>query len=437
MMLSRYIRTVRAPSFPGHTLIFSTRKTSLALLADDDFNRLQENESLPAYQDDLKSLGILVEDHKQEREEISSFYKELNHLDNNLTVAVVLGMQCNFDCGYCYEGTLKGKKAMDDETADRLIAFIKERFSGTKDRIHLDFYGGEPLLYVERIKYLATRLKKFAAKKGAAFDFNIVTNGSLLTPKVVKQLKACGLSYAKVTIDGLPLNHNHSRPFKNGKPSFDTIVENLEEVCDEIEIGLGGNFTSFNYEQFPLLLDKLKISGIGPKKLERVLFNMVMKVTDEFASPKCNGGCASVNEPWLPEASLFIRKEVMKRGYFVPKIRPEVCAVMVSDNFTVNYDGSIYKCLPLAGREQFKIGDIWEGIKEFKDSHHLDNWQKEEKCQECAYLPLCFGGCRHMQYQRTGSMAGVDCQKDYFDKTLGEMILQDVQYRNGTEKNIW
>jgi uncharacterized protein len=338
-------------------------------------------------------------------------------------------MECNFACKYCYEGTLKGSYAMTDAVADRLIAFLKERFTPDKKTLRLELYGGEPLLYTNRIEYLSRKLKPFVEERGGSYELYLVTNGSLFTGKTASRLLSCGLKHTKITLDGPPENHNRFRPFKNGRPSFETIFANLHETCGMTDIGLAGNFTSGNYHVFPALLDLLEKAGLTPDKFSQVNFNIVMKTTDRFASPEYLGGCESINEPWLVEASLFLRQEVLKRGYPGPEIAISPCAVDVDDSFTVHYDGSLYKCLTLVGREEFKVGDIWSGIGDFSISHHLDHWKKNDECLACEYLPLCFGGCRYMEFQRSGNMATVDCQKPYLDATLEEMLTQDVRYR--------
>ncbi len=431
MEKSKYLKTYTLPEAKGRRLLFSYRRTSLCLLSEAECLALEQGQADEQTMSQLAALGMLVPDRKEELQEVKGFYAELNRINPNVTAAVVLGMECNFACRYCYEGTLKGRHVMDDATAEQTLIFIKERFRGGKDKIHLDFYGGEPLLYPQRLRHLAGDLKAFAEARGSTFDFNLVTNGSLLTRKLVEELKRYGLAGIKVTIDGPAANHNSFRPFKNGRPSFAAIVKNLQAVSGLVEITLGGNFTKDNYQQFPKLLDELQALGLGPQQISKVSFNMVMAIKDQFASPEFNGGCGSVNEPWFIEAALHVRGEVMARGYQVAALRPEVCAVMIDDNFSVHYDGSLYKCLPLGGREQFKIGDVWEGVKADDGSHHLDNWQEDKRCPDCDYLPLCYGGCRFMTYQRTGSMAGVDCQHDFFEQAIPSMLSQDLRYRYG------
>ena len=69
--------------------------------------------------------------------------------------------------------------------------------------------------------------------------------------------------------------------------------------------------------------------------------------------------------------------------------------------------------------------------EDYQGNHHIGHWKKEKKCQKCSYLPLCFGGCRYMAYQRDGHMAKVDCRKPFLDATLEPMLFQDLRYRYG------
>jgi len=320
---------------------------------------------------------------------------------------------------------------MSEATAQAAIAFIKSRYREGKGRIHLDFYGGETLLYTPRLLQLAKELKRFAEERGGRFDCNVVSNGSLLTRELIQELKGVGLAGIKVTIDGPAANHNLFRPYQDGRPSYERIVANLLAVSDLTEVTLGGNFTADNYHLFPQLLDDLLARGLGPKQIKRVSFAMVMAINDRFASPEYNGGCTACDEPWLREAMLQVREAALARGYQVDPLRPEVCAVLVDDALAVNHDGSLYHCLPLAGREEYRCGDVWTGFAPSVASHHLDNWQQDPRCPECVYLPLCRGGCRFSVYQATGAMAGVDCKQSYLAATIPGLLSQELRWRYG------
>ena len=432
MQLTPYLVVSPAPDDHGQVLLFATKTGALIVLSQEDFADLQQGmvdkEDMPL----LTEMGFLVESVTRERQAVSGYLDELNRINPNLTVAIILGLECNFACKYCFQGEQKSKKNMTDATTEQLVAYIKKRFTPGKKKLQLQLYGGETLLYKQRIIALAAQLKPFVESQGGELVIDLVSNGSLLTPQVVDELNQWGLDGVKVTLDGPPENHNHFRPFKNGSPSFDSIVNNLAKVCTKTNIRLGGNYTSDNFRSFPPILDTLAAQGITPDRLERVNFNIVMQIQDTIANNAYHGGCCTINEPWLQEAALYVREEVFKKGFPLGELGPEPCAIEVDDAFTVNYDGSLYKCVTLVGHEQFKIGDIWQGIDEqYRANHHLGHWQRETQCRECEYLPLCFGGCRYMAYQRDGSMAKVDCRKPFFEATLKKMLIQDLKYRYG------
>ena len=429
MPLSYYLLTVPLPDQPDQLLLYSTRKTSFIKLPAQTFARIASGQVPDSLLEPLSKLGFLVADPALEREEVQHSKTRINELNPGVRVAVILGMACNFACPYCYEGALKGNNAMSDAVASQAITFLQARFRPGKQRLVLDFYGGEPLLYPDRIKSMALALQTFVLARGGDFGFTLVTNASLLTRQTVSDLLPLGLTSVKVTIDGPPETHNLSRPYKSGRKSFSVILNNIRECCDLVRVTLGGNFTSQNYHRFPELLDILKQNDLTPDKLAAVKFDAVMAVNDAVSQSGFSGGLASTSEPWLIEAALMLREEVLKRGYNYPKLKPTSCMVDLDDSFTIDWDGSLYKCVTLIGHPEYKAGDISQGLGDYAATYHLNHWQKSDPCRDCLYLPLCFGGCRYAEYQRSGSMALPDCQREYFDRALPVMLFQDWKYR--------
>jgi len=433
MQPSRYLLHFPLPEQPGQSLLFSTRRTSLAMLDEATLANIAQDSGgeLAA---GLARLGMLVPDLDAERKEVRRLPADINRLSSVVSVSIILGLACNFRCTYCFEGTLKGDFIMADATADQLVAFIKARFTAGKKKLLLHFYGGEPLLYQPLIKRIAGPLQTFVSAQGGELECSLVTNGSLLSPETVRALLPYGLTAAKVTVDGPAANHNRTRPFRSGAGSFDTIIKNISESCELLRIGIGGNYTSDNYRSFLELLDLFAAKGLTPEKLGTVKFDPVMAVKDQHAPLEFCGGCATVNEPWLFDASLLIREEILKRGYKHPKLRPAGCMVDLDDAFTVHYDGRLYKCVAMIGHHGYEAGDIWTGFSDFSTAYNADHWRSEAECRDCIYLPICYGGCRYMQYQRTGAMAGIDCQKPLFDATLEAMLKQDIKYNSSFRK---
>jgi uncharacterized protein len=427
--LSPYCKSFPCPDRPHQRLLYSTRKASLLLLPAEAVSKLERGEPLPPEMiEPLRRTGMLVADIEIEKAIASGLPAEINRLSSGLAVAVILTMNCNFSCRYCYEGTLKSRQAMSEETGRQLVQYVKARFRPGHKKVILDFYGGEPLLAKERIRQIAAPLKEFTERQGADFYFTLVTNGSLLTRNVVENLKPFGLRTAKVTIDGPADLHNESRPFKSGEGSFEAILENLRECCRLLKIGIQGNYTRDNYRRFPQLLDILSTRGLPPDRLMQITFGPVMQTKDEFALADFNDGCCSMGEPWLAEAAVWLREEVLKRGYRAPKITPSPCMVEIADALTVHADGSLYKCMGFIGHQEYAVGDVWQGMTDYRDVYNLDHWRQKKKCRDCTYLPLCFGGCRFMEFQRHGTIKGVNCQKAFWEGALEKLIQQSVLY---------
>lgn len=431
MKPSNYLKIFAGAGQGERSILFSCKRCSLALLDQEAAAQLQAG-TVPAGQAELLTrLGMAVDSPDAERAAVHGMLGELNRHHHNLQVSVVLGMACNFACVYCYEGSRKGPAAMSDETATQLVRYIEGRLTGETQKLVLNFYGGETLLYKEQILFLARQLQPLIEGRGGILELRLVTNGSLLTPQVVAELLPLGLTSAKICIDGPPDNHNQFRPFKDGRASFDTVLENVLACCDLLPLNLVGNYTRDNYRRFPELLDLYLAEGITPNRVKQVQFYPAMQVNDRYANPEFTSGCCSATEPWLIEASLFIREELGRRGFPLAKMTPTPCMVDIDAAVMVNHDGGLYKCITMAGHSGYACGDIWEGITDHRQLYAAAHWQGHAQCQECEYLPLCFGGCRYMAYQRDGHMGNVDCQKEFLDATLGPMLRQELKYRYG------
>ncbi len=428
MQLSRYLKIYPFEEKPGTRLFYSTKRASKVLLNKEIYDSILNDTLTLKNEKLLLKLGMIVPDREEEKKEVLGILDTFNRNNAWLNLSVILNLDCNFDCVYCYEGDMKDKLYMSDETAGLLIDFVKSEFLKGKSSVNIDFYGGEPLLSGGLIKSMSTEIKSFIESREGQFTFTLVTNGSLLNRKTVEDLVALGLTGVKITIDGPPWLHNKSRPFKSGAGSFDTIVSNIKDTADLLDIAIGGNFQKGNYTEFPQLFEYLESEGLTPDKIYQLKFDPVMsRPKGENTPVDFVDGFMSVNEPWLIEAGAILREKVLEKGYSMPKITPAPCQVEIKDAYVINYDGFIYKCPVFIGKDGYEIGSLSDGIKDYSDSYKLGNWKNDE-CLECEYLPICFGGCRYMTYVRDQNIDGLDCKRLYLDAVLEKLIKQDIKH---------
>ncbi|MDE6339515.1 MAG: SPASM domain-containing protein, partial [Muribaculaceae bacterium] len=86
--------------------------------------------------------------------------------------------------------------------------------------------------------------------------------------------------------------------------------------------------------------------------------------------------------------------------------------------------GRIYRCWEHIGNEKYSVGEIVENGKAiFKTSNLVDallsisDPLRIEKCKNCCFLPMCYGGCPVERYYTTGKQ---DCiiEPDVFDNLI-------------------
>ena len=134
---------------------------------------------------------------------------------------------CNFRCVYCYERFVKGK--MSDGVLRAVLLFLN-KMSEVYKRIHLSFFGGEPLLAYDVILKVLEHMRGLRERKGIDYDADMTTNGYLLTPERFARLVELGVKGYQITFDGYRDFHDRVRITVGGTKTFDRILNNLREM---------------------------------------------------------------------------------------------------------------------------------------------------------------------------------------------------------------
>lgn len=93
-------------------------------------------------------------------------------------INIVFGFGCNLNCKYCYEKNwYKGGYEFNPIILDYIIHQYKDSSPGD---LVIRYFGGEPLLYWDKLKLCIETLKDYS------FEQQIITNGTLLTEEMVE-----------------------------------------------------------------------------------------------------------------------------------------------------------------------------------------------------------------------------------------------------------
>jgi uncharacterized protein len=307
------------------------------------------------------------------------------------------------------------------------------------ETVVLTFFGGEPLLNMPVVYYLAERVWNDCQARGVRLLINVITNGLLLTPEMIDRLNAFGLNGVKITLDGDKDTHNRMRPLRGGQGTFDKIIENVRRIAGKCRISIGGNFDESSVESYPALLDFLREQEFADK-LARVAFKPVIRepkpqqpkglipltVVGDAGKP-LNGTCMTSagggtsicdNCNFLDEKMSFLREETKKRGFAtVDGVHMGPCEIHAKHSETIGPDGSLYACPGFTGDAKQSTGHI-DGRQDAVRARAATQFEKISawrNCDDCAYIPVCAGGCSVAAHTELGDMNRPNCHKPSFE----------------------
>jgi uncharacterized protein len=414
--------------------------------------------------DALVENGFIVTDRQSERRRLNEYFHELRESEDQVRITVLTTLQCNFACDYCIQGDHgdynKHAAKMSLETAARVAEWSEGRLDAVRpESFALTFFGGEPLLNLPVMFYLAERMWNACQARGIRMLINVITNGLLLTPDVVDRLAPFGLNGVKITLDGDRETHNAMRPLRGGQGTFDRIVENIRKVAHKCRISIGGNFDEASVDTYPALLDFLREQEFADK-LAKVAFKPIIRakrqdlpqpaamqagssngstVRSKFISltavgadtgkplngtcmTSAGGGtsiCDSCN--FIDEKMSFLREETMKRGFpTVDGVHMGPCEIHRRHAHTIGPDGSLYACPGFAGDAPASTGHIDGRLEPWRNraAERFEELAAWKECNDCAFIPVCAGGCTVAAHTEIGNMHAPNCHKTSFEAGL-------------------
>ena len=407
----------------------------------------------------LQENGFLVESREADRRALDHYLSEVKSDGTELNVTVLTTLQCNFACDYCFQGDHDDYNQRADrmslDTASRVADWIEREL----DRVHperlvVTFFGGEPLLNLPVMYALAERLWNATQERGVKHYTNIITNGLLLTPDVVDRMAPLGLNGVKITLDGDRATHDRMRPLRGGQGTFDRIIENIRKVAGRCRIAVGGNFDESSVDSFPALLDFLHEQEFADK-LSKVFFKPIVRtepvsargiipLTPIAAKDSFKGtcmtsvgsgagrACDSCNV--LDDKLSMVREHTKRLGFPTHDgVHNGPCHVHKQHAHTIGPEGSLYACPGFTGQLALSTGHIDDRKDSWRETalerfNRLHPWKE---CGDCAFIPVCAGGCVAASYSQLGDMNLPTCHKSSFESALVS-LAHDIARKDAT-----
>jgi len=376
----------------------------------------------------------------------------------NLAVNINLTAFCNLGCTYCFAdggdyGRIKGR--MEAQTVEYIFDFIRQHLTSSQT-VRFEFFGGEPLLNFDRIQEICDRSEEVHREDGVKFIYRISTNLTVM-PQGALELFAAKKFIVSVSIDGGPTTHDHNRPTKSGRGSFEKIINNclrVRQASDDItlvarmtvvgdQVSLSENvrylwdYNIFDYFQI--------YPGVVPVEKNEIFSSLVTikRKDDSSGAPKMS--CASSSTKNTVDPTFYRQLEEFFEIYptlFTPTNRfrgaleYERIADMIADGklalsycsggrnyYTFSPDDSIMPCHRLVGETKFQVGEGKDGL-----TANLDEWRlsvdEHPTCSKCWIRYLCGGGCKQENYVATGSLTEPNPEMCKSQIRLVENVIQ-------------
>ncbi len=147
-------------------------------------------------------------------------------LSNDSLHLIVLPTEaCNFRCTYCYEDFRAAR--MRPGTVRGIKTLLARRAPGLR-RLTISWFGGEPLLALDLIEDVMTRVRELTrSNPEMCVASDATTNGYLLTRPVAERLIDLGVTRYQISFDPPRERHDRLRVRKAGGATFDRIWRNL------------------------------------------------------------------------------------------------------------------------------------------------------------------------------------------------------------------
>lgn len=415
----------------GKEYILYNTLTGALIIIDNkhstNFQKAIENKNLDllpkSFIKSFKKDGIVIEDNYDE-DIIIKTRSLIGKTQNELIVSIMLTLDCNFSCKYCFEE--KRKINMSYAVEKNIINYINQKTKKC-ERISVDWYGGEPLLRFRQLKRMNDKIFNICKKQNTDYSISVTTNGYLLDENVINYLRNFEVSHLQITLDGPPETHNQNRPLSTNKPTFDQIFKNIKFAVDEnISVIVRVNVEKINAEKIIDLYDIFEENGLKNKVI------ILLKSVLSSVSNPCKENCLSFTESG--KIIMAVYKKAASKGWVVmPFINElqnyEFCIVDSIGQMIIDPKGYVYKCGERFLKSE-RVGTILQNGEILFYDYELSKWLSKNpfdfpECKVCKILPICMGGCSIKRLWRPNEPPCLDI-KYCINEFLEIMILSEA-----------
>lgn len=390
-------------------IIFSTRSSEAFVVDESTYDQMLNNN----FEDISPEIFTQLEDKKfivpADEEELLTVIDEnkATIADETLLYEVIQpSAMCQLGCDYCGQEHVKHNAST--YVSDRMIQRIRGKLEANKNykALKIGWFGGEPLMALQQIRYMTDEFKKIAEEFGIGYSAKMVSNGlSLKENLFVEVAKELKVTQIEITLDGTAEFHDQRRHTKEGKGTFQYILKNLLDIFNREDFHeLGCNIS------IRCNVDKRNYQGVSPLIQFLAENNLQDKISGFYVASVYSWGndahLKSFTKEEFAQMEIDWIIEMYKHGfqpYLLPGRVRSVCLAVSPKSEMYDAYGNIFNCtevsyVPVYEKSDYILGNLKFNEKTYSSKRPHNNWNdqilnNDYQCHSCKMLPVCGGGC--------------------------------------------
>jgi uncharacterized protein len=320
------------------------------------------------------------------------------------TLKISLGLSCNYECEYCSQRFVPRTVETNPGDVQAFIDGLDVWVTSPPEKV--EFWGGEPLVYIKTMRPLAEAIKV----KFPNAQLSVITNGSLLNDEINEWIDNMGFSVG-ISHDGPGQHVRGPDPLQDPEQRA-AIMTLYARLAPQRRISFNAMVNRENVSRAAIQRFFIELTGdpmvpIGEGSfvdaydeggIALSLQNHELHAFRNLAFREIRAGLASNIQAVSTRVASFVNSIRSRRP---ASSLGQKCGMDKSDSIAVDLRGNVLTCQNVSASstapngQAHRIGHVSDLTAVKLDT--ATHWSKREDCPNCPMLHICQGSCMFLE----------------------------------------